>query len=290
MHHAKEAGSGQTAMFHPAMEVRAGSRLQLESDLRRALAADQFELRFQPIVSLDGGSIVGMESLLRWMHPVDGMVPPGRFIALAEETGLMVPLTRWVLARAVETLRRWQSEPAASDLYLSVNLSGRDLDEPGLSGFVADLLEGSALPTGALRIELTEGAVLRDFELAALRLGELHRLQVPLMLDDFGTGYSSLSYLHQLPFDFVKIDRSFIQRMGKPDGDTEMVRTIVELARHMRLGCVAEGIETDHEQALLRQVGCQFGQGFLYSKALPETEALRFVVDRPDARLGSSAG
>jgi EAL domain-containing protein (putative c-di-GMP-specific phosphodiesterase class I) len=190
----------------------------------------------------------------------------------------------------VETLRRWQSEPAASDLYLSINLSGRDLDEPGLSGFVADLLEGSALPTGALRIELTEGAVLRDFELAALRLGELHRLQVPLMLDDFGTGYSSLSYLHQLPFDFVKIDRSFIQRMGKPDGDTEMVRTIVELARHMRLGCVAEGIETDHEQALLRQVGCQFGQGFLYSKALPETEALRFVVDRPDARLGSSAG
>jgi Amt family ammonium transporter len=214
------------------------------------------------------------------MHPADGLVPPDRFIALAEQTGLVVPLTRWVLARAVDTLRKWQQEPATAGLYLSVNLSGRDLDDPPLCDYVRGLLRDSCLAPGSLRVELTEGAVLRDFETAARRLGELHDMEVPILLDDFGTGYSSLSYLHQLPFDFVKIDRSFVRCMAGPRSDTRMVRTIVDLARHMGIGSVAEGVETPRDEELLREAGCEYGQGYLYSWALPEADARRFVLAR----------
>jgi diguanylate cyclase (GGDEF)-like protein len=279
MNEAKAAGGERVVMFDSTMTGAAGSKLQLESDLRRAVGAGEFEVHYQPVMALDTGRLVGLEALLRWRHPRDGLVMPDRFIPLAEETGLIVPLTRWVLTESFRQLAEWRTQaPGIGDLYISVNLSGRDLDEPSLVDSVRELITANRLPPGSIRIEVTESSLMRDLARTAGQLEEFHRLEIPLLLDDFGTGYSSLSYLHSLPFDFVKIDRSFVRALSQPQGDHEIVRAIVDLTHCFGMQAVAEGIENVNDVTMLQGLGCEFGQGYHYSKALAATRVLPFVL------------
>lgn len=279
---AKAAGGEQVAMFDASMMERAGSRLQLESDLRRAFERGEFELQFQPVMRLDSGAFVGLEALVRWRHGIDGLIMPDQFIPLAEETGLILQITQFVLAEGVRQLAEWRKlSPEMGNLYLSVNLSSRDLEDPDLLLQVDELLTTHQLPPGSLRMEVTESGLIADLDRAAERLDALHRLEIPLLLDDFGTGYSSLSYLHRLPFDYVKIDRSFILPLASPQGDHEIVRAIIDLTHCFGMQAIAEGIESSGEAGVLRSLGCEFGQGYHYSRPLAAADVVPLVRAGP---------
>ena len=266
MYRAKSAGQGGFEVFDPAMHTLLVERLELEADLRRALDLDQLVLYYQPTVSLSSGRLVGVEALVRWRHPTRGLVQPGQFIGVAEDTGLIEPLGRWVLEeacrQAVEWSRRHADQPTLS---MALNISGRQLQHADLAEQVASALATSGLPPQALVLEMTE-SVLMEHTLENLRvLSALKELGVRIAIDDFGTGYSSLSYLHQFPVDILKIDRSFVERLSDPEQDAELVRTIVGLGQSLAMETVAEGIE-DYQQFLtLRRLGCNLGQGYHFS-------------------------
>ena len=249
------------------------------SDLRRALDQKQFVLYYQPEVDLATRKIVGLEALIRWNHPERGLIPPMNFIPVAEESGLILPIGDWVLQEACNQIQKWCLEDISHvTLRVGVNLSARQFSREGLADHVEALLIQAGISSRQLGLEMTESSIIPNVRIAMEVLGSLRRLGVSLLRDDFGTGYSSLSYLHSFPFDVLKIDRSFVNRMTEGEQPLQIVRTIIELARVMGMDVVAEGIETCQQYQLLRDMRCRFGQGYLFSRPLTAkavTELLR---------------
>jgi EAL domain-containing protein (putative c-di-GMP-specific phosphodiesterase class I) len=241
-----------------------------KSDLRQALDKKQFVLYYQPEIELTTRRIIGLEALIRWQHPDRGLIPPMDFIPFAEETGLILPIGDWGLSEVCNQMREWHAEdPELAGPRVCVNLSARQFSRHGLADHVEMLLRRTGVSSRELGLEMTESSLIPDPGTAMEVLGSLRRLGVSLLLDDFGTGYSSLNHLHSLPFDVLKIDRSFVTRMTEGEQPLQIVRTIVELARVMGMDVVAEGIETHEQYMLLRQLGCRFGQGYLFSRPVP---------------------
>ena len=249
-----------------------------KSDLRHALDKRQFVLYYQPEVELASRRIVGLEALIRWQHPERGVIPPMDFIPLAEETGLILPIGDWGLLEACNQIQKWcQEDPERMAPRVCVNLSARQFAREGLADHVEQLLRQSGISSRQLGLEMTESSLIPDAATALEVLSSLRRLGVSLLMDDFGTGYSSLHHLHSLPFDVLKIDRSFVARMTEGDQPLQIVRTIVDLARVMGMDVVAEGIETREQYNLLQQLGCRFGQGFLFARPAPAETVSRML-------------
>jgi EAL domain-containing protein (putative c-di-GMP-specific phosphodiesterase class I) len=245
-------------------------RLELETDLRHAVERGELCVYYQPIVDLETGRVCEVEALIRWQHPTRGMIPPLQFIPLAEETGLIVPIGRWILIEACRQTRIWQEEhPTLPPLTLSVNISARQLQHPTLVDEIAEVLVESGLNPGTLRLEITESVVMEDAESTAETLRELKQLGIELAIDDFGTGYSSLSYLNRFSVDAVKIDRSFVSQIGISSRDTTIIRAIVALAKSLQLSVTAEGIESAEQLQQITDLGCNRGQGFLLARPAP---------------------
>ncbi|MBW3552074.1 MAG: EAL domain-containing protein [Gemmatimonadetes bacterium] len=277
MYRAKELGPARYQIFDEAMHTHAVTLLQLETDLRLALERKEFVVHYQPVMQLASGELIGFEALVRWQHPNRGLLQPQAFLPVAEETGLIVPLGEWVLRAATRQLRIWREREASRrDLFMSVNISGRQFSHGDLVGVVRDVLEETGVPGPCLRLEITESVVMHNPTGAVRMLRQLREMGVGLCIDDFGTGYSSLSYLHDFPIDTLKIDRSFVARMTEMD-DHEMIATIVALARNMGLQAVAEGVETQEQLDRLRQLGPSSVQGFLFSSPLDEAAASAFL-------------
>jgi diguanylate cyclase (GGDEF)-like protein/PAS domain S-box-containing protein len=268
MYVAKSEGKDRHRQFDHAMHQAVVERMALQSELIRAIERHQLTLHYQPVVALGSGRLTGMEALVRWQHPERGLVPPGSFIPLAEQTGLMVPLGRWVLQAACRQLRQWQQAGIADGLDLAVNVSVRQLKEPGFVATVAEVLEQTGLDPGRTVLEITESLLMESIDTIIDVLHELRGLGVRLAIDDFGTGYSSLAYLVKLPVQLLKIDRSFITRLDDDANNATLVRSILELARDLRLQTVAEGIEQAHLAEELHRLGCDKGQGFYFSRPL----------------------
>ncbi|MET0460742.1 MAG: EAL domain-containing protein [Ilumatobacteraceae bacterium] len=266
LYEAKDAGRNRFEVFRPEMEVSMRSRYELELDLRAALAADQFVLAYQPIYNLDDLTIVGVEALVRWQHPVIGEIKPDDFIPLLEASGQIVEVGRWVLDEACAQMAAWRA--AGSDLTVSVNVSGRQLDHDGIVDDVRNALRSSGLPAGALTIEVTETALMRSIDETARRLRELKELGVLIAIDDFGTGYSSLAYLQRLPVDCLKIDRSFTEALTRSPESDALVRTLVQLGKDLGMSTLAEGVETTEQIDHLRGQQVTHVQGFLLARPL----------------------
>lgn len=280
MYRAKDRGKARCEIFDTAMHTRAVTLLRLESDLRRALEKDELCVYYQPIVSLASGELHGFEALVRWQHPERGIVAPDDFVPLAEETGLILPIGLRVLWDACNQLRKWQQYSLSNrDLIMSVNLSGKQLMQPDLIERIEEVLHESQINPWHLKLEITETVVMENPELAAVTLAKLRSLGVRLSIDDFGTGYSSLSYLNRFPVDTLKIDRSFVTSMNAADENLQIVKTIVTLAGNLGMQVVAEGVETEEQLEQLRSLKCQYGQGYLFSKALAATDADLFVLN-----------
>ncbi len=274
MYRAKAAGKARVVTYDESMGSEAGEALLLESELAAALDAGQLVLHYQPVVDLATERVVGFEALVRWEHPRLGLVPPDRFIPLAEETGLIVPIGRWVLETACATAARWQQAGGDHrDLTMAVNLSGRQLASDQVVDDVRDALAGSGLDPGSLVVEMTETALVTDPAAAAERLRALSDLGVRIAIDDFGTGYSSLAYLRQFPIDILKIDRSFVDTIAHPVDLPPIVRGLLDLGHTLDLEIVAEGIEHDVQREGLRLERCSLGQGFLFSRPVPAAQA-----------------
>ncbi len=256
------------------MHDRAVTLLDLETDLRRAIEREEFRVHYQPIVSLETSSISGFEALLRWQHPARGLVFPTEFIPVAEETGLIVPIGQWILDEACRQTRIWQEQIGADKpLAVSVNLSSKQFLQPDLVEQVNQMLLKTGLDPRSLKLEITESVLMENAAEATDRIGQLRDLGVELYMDDFGTGYSSLSYLHRFPVDTLKIDRSFISWVGAQDEDSEIVRTIVELAHNLHMEVVAEGVETEEQVSYLKALQCEYGQGYYFSRPLDAESA-----------------
>lgn len=288
MYRAKSKGKALYEVFAPGMIARALERLDLETDLRRAVERGEFRLHYQPIVWLKTGRISGVEALVRWEHPVRGLVPPDQFIPLAEETGLILPIGRWVLREACRQLREWQNRYRLSPpLFMSVNLSVRQFQQPGLMEDVMTILAETGLPPESLQLEITESVMMQDDEHNMAILQALKAAGVQLAVDDFGTGYSSLSYVKRFPIDTLKIDREFVRGVEAVQENTAIVRAVIAFGQALALGVTGEGIETAEQAAQLIALGCTRGQGFFYSPpvspAVIEAYLLRGDAGRPHA-------
>ena len=270
---AKTAGRGGAASYARTLETDGLSRLALEAELRAGLDRGEIVAFYQPIVRLRSGAIAGFEALCRWMHPRRGLVMPDDFLPLAEDMGLMPEIGRQMVAQAAVQLSSWLRAHEVPDLFISVNLSTEELDQPGLVDFVARQIREAGLPRGALKLEITEGHIMQNPEEAARVLHALRGVGASLALDDFGTGFSSLSYLTRLPFDTLKIDRYFVRTMAANEGSAKIVRSVATLGRELELEIVAEGVENASVAKRLLELGCDFGQGFGYAKALEPQEA-----------------
>ena len=268
MYRAKSAGRACYAMFDRAMHRDALARLQMETDLRHALERSEFRLAYQPVVSLRTGRITGAEALIRWQHPERGTVSPADFIALAEDTGLIVPIGEWVLREACCAVQRWPNSAERAPLTIAVNLSIKQFAQPLLVARIAEVIAESGLSADRVQLEVTESVIIDHPDAAKTVLESLKSLGVQVLMDDFGTGYSSLSYLHRLPLDGLKVDRTFVSRMDDDDRSLQLVRTVLHLAKSIGLGSVAEGVTTLVQLAELRQLECDFGQGYLFSAPL----------------------
>ena len=279
MYQAKDSGKDQAVVFTEDMREQAMMMLRLESELRVAIEHRQFEVHYQPVVDLVEGGVKGFEALVRWRHPERGLVFPGDFIHVAEETGLVVPIGMEVLDKALGQLAQWRSNLCREDLKINVNLSPNQLLQADLPQMVALALDKNKLPASVLRLEITESVLMESASIAGDQLAKLKSLGVDISLDDFGTGYSSLSYLHQFPIDSLKIDRSFVQHMEEKEDRLEIVRTIVLMAQTLNLEVVAEGVETWSQMASLKAMGCDAGQGYYYAKPLPPDEAEAFLTN-----------
>ena len=273
---AKSLGKSRYAVFTPELRARADSRRSLEADLRRALERDEFEVYYQPIVALQSERLLGFEALLRWQHPQHGLVSPAEFIPIAEDSGLITDLDRWVLAEASRQVANWRGL-FGLPLSLSVNVSAQQFDRDDLHLCVAEALEASGLRAENLRLELTESLLLEDSQSVCRQLHELKDLGVQLYIDDFGTGYSSLAYLQRFPVDTIKIDRSFVDRMLVAPEGVALIESMLGMARSLGLDVVAEGVETREQLLALRQLGCHYGQGYLFGRPVGAAATATFM-------------
>ena len=284
MYRAKESGKARYEIFDREMHARNMNLLQVETDLRHAVERNEFEVLYQPIVTLSTGAIHEFEALIRWRHPIHGLITPDEFVGVAEETGMIIEIGRWILDQACRQIAKWQRS-LSTQLSVSVNLSAKQLMHPSLTKQVIESLETTGLFPRQLKLEVTESTVMEHSEKALSVLRELNELGVMLSTDDFGTGYSSLSYLQKFPFDRLKIDRSFIDKMDEDAKSASIVKTILMLGENLGLEVVAEGIENEHQLARLRLLGCAFGQGYLFSRPAPAAEARSLIRDNFDEQL-----
>ena len=283
---AKSDPAKRHALFEPSMSRQTIERIDLENDLRGGIERGELRLHYQPLIDLATDRIVGFEALVRWQHPVRGLIPPLSFVPLAEETGLILPLGRWVLEQACRQARAWRdARPAGPPLFMSVNLSARQFAQPELVDQVREILDETGLDPAALEIEITESVLMDQSEAGVRTLRQLRETGVRLVLDDFGTGYSSLSYLRHLPLDTIKIDRTFVAGLDD-ETDRSIVDAVIALAHGLRISVVAEGIETETQAELLRGMGCDVGQGYLFARPLPAVEAGRLLSGRRSGRAG----
>jgi predicted signal transduction protein with EAL and GGDEF domain len=267
MYRAKAQGKARWEVFDQHMHASAVARLHLETELRRAIERNEFRLHYQPIVSLTDGSIRGFEALVRWQHPERGLLPPQEFIAVAEETGLILFLGKWVLHEACRQARAWQEQfPRTPPLTMSVNVSAKQFTQDNMLDQIAETVRATNVARDTLKLELTESVAMEDPERTRRLLLDLKDMGVHLSIDDFGTGYSSLSYLRRFPVDTLKIDRSFVMHMERNEENREIVRTIIGLARNLGMEVIAEGAETPEQVTALRDLSCQYGQGYFFSR------------------------
>jgi diguanylate cyclase (GGDEF)-like protein/PAS domain S-box-containing protein len=282
MYRAKDGGGARSKVFDSSMRAAAVARLELDTDLRKALEREEFLVYYQPIIEFGSGALHGFEALIRWNHPERGLLRPAAFLKAAEETGLIVPMGWWVLEHVCKQLAEWADpESPATALPVHVNVSAQQLALPELVDRVAGAVERAGTPAGLLHLELTESTMMENAEATVQTLHRLRESQVGLAIDDFGTGFSSLSYLHRFPTESVKIDRSFVSRMDKRGRDFDIVRTIIDLARDLSMRVVAEGIETEAQAAALRAMRCDCGQGYLFARPQPVEEATRLLLTQP---------
>ena len=285
MYRAKARGDGGHELYDPLMHIELVERLELEADLRRAVDAGELVLHYQPTVALTTGDIVGTEALVRWRHPTRGLIPPGEFIPIAEATGLIRPLGAWVLREACRQAAQW-NEGRETPLSISVNLSARQIKQgPELLHEVARALQMSGLSSDRLILEVTETVLMDHAEETLALLMQLKELGVRLALDDFGTGYSSLSYLQRFPFDVIKIDRSFVERLSGPARELQLVRMIISLGRGLQMETVAEGISDPAQFLALRRTGCELGQGFYFHRPAPAATITELLAETAESRV-----
>jgi diguanylate cyclase (GGDEF)-like protein/PAS domain S-box-containing protein len=285
MYLAKERGRARYEVYDERMRSTLVERLDIETALRRAVTRHELRVVYQPTISLDTGRIVGVEALLRWEHPERGLMVPSDFIDVAEETGLIVPIGMWVIEQACRQAQRWRAaRPEGEPLFVSVNLSGRQLDTPALIDNVADILLRTGLDPGLLGLEITESVVMRDPEVSTTALRALKDLGVRLAVDDFGTGYSSLAYLRRFPVELLKVDQAFVHGLGAESVDAEdraIVAAVVSLAHTLGMKAIAEGVETPDQLSELRALGCDMAQGFLIAKPITASAVDDLIARNP---------
>ncbi len=280
MYRAKMLGKARYEVFDATMRDRAVARLELETGLRSAIAREEFQVYYQPILSLKNNRITGFEALVRWQHPQRGLVAPAEFIPMAEDTGLIIPIGQWVLREACRQIRKWQAQfPADPPLTISVNLSPKQFAQLDLISQIERTLAETGLDAHSLKLEITESIIVEDAEGVNQMLAQLRARGVEVQIDDFGTGYSSLGQLHRLPIDTLKIDRTFISRIGHNGNGSEIVQTILTLAHDLGMKVVAEGVETTNQLAKLKHLECEFGQGFLFAKPLDGLAATDLLTE-----------
>ena len=290
MYQAKSGGKARYMVFDRKMSDRAAERLALETDLRHALEQNEFRVFYQPIVRLHDESIYEVEALIRWEHPEHGLIPPGRFIPIAEETGLIVPIGLWVLRESCRQVQAWREQFPDEQIGLSVNLSGRQFQHPELVEDVSRVLAETRLDPTALELEVTESVMMQDIDAAVEMLQQLKRLGLRVAVDDFGTGYSSLAQLRRLPVDVLKVDRSFIERLTESSEDEAIVRSVISLAESLNLDTIGEGIETFEQLGVLRSLHCRHGQGYYFARPVPG-DAMEAVLNAGRAgRVLAAAG
>jgi EAL domain-containing protein (putative c-di-GMP-specific phosphodiesterase class I)/GGDEF domain-containing protein len=276
--HARKQGRGACVVFDMPMHLQAVRRLKLEMEMREAIERKQFELFYQPIVDLPTGRLKAFEALMRWRHPEHGMVMPGEFIPVAEDTGMILQLGEFAAREAISQLARWQETfQAARNLQMNVNLSPTQLGFPGLFEMLAAELARTNVAPGAICLEVTESTLMQDKAAAAHTLRELRGMGVKIAMDDFGTGHSSLAYLHEFPIDMLKLDRTFVKRMCQDASGEAVVKAILQIARSFGLPMTAEGVETTREAFALVQMGCEFGQGYCFGRPAPAQQAERLL-------------
>jgi diguanylate cyclase (GGDEF)-like protein len=279
MYKAKSDGKARYAIFDASLQQHVADQLRLETELRRGLGSGEMRLEYQPIYALRGGRLTGFEALARWHHPERGVLEPASFIPLAEETGLIIPLGRWVLHEACRQMAEF-SRAGGKSLRMSVNISGRQVADPQFAVEVRQAIAETGISPGQLTLEVTESVLMDSQSEAVAMLRQLRAMGVALSIDDFGTGHSSLAYLAQLPIDQLKIDRSFIAPLGEGDARGEVVRAIMTLGRALSKQVLAEGIETPKQLSILQDLGCEVGQGFLLSRPLDAKAAVALVAER----------
>jgi EAL domain-containing protein (putative c-di-GMP-specific phosphodiesterase class I) len=279
MYHGKGQGKNRYQFFTAEMNRRAQERMALQTDLRRALERNEFVVHYQPKIRIGTGEVTGVEALLRWQKPEDGLVPPASFIPLAEETGLIVPIGEKVLRLACTQAKAWQAQGLPL-LPVAVNLSAIQLREEGLAGTVQGILTETGLDPAALELEITESAIMQESEKAIAMLQAMREMGIRITMDDFGTGYSSLSYLKRFPISSLKIDRSFVAEVLSNADDAEISRAIIAMAHGMKLKVVAEGVETAEQLEFLRREGCDEAQGYYLARPMPAEEFSRWFQTR----------
>ncbi|MGH2793816.1 MAG: putative bifunctional diguanylate cyclase/phosphodiesterase [Actinomycetota bacterium] len=289
MYAAKSHGKARYQVFEPSMHAVVVERLEIETDLQHAIERGELFLHYQPIVSLGDGRIVGTEALVRWQHPRRGLIAPGGIIPIAEESGLIVPIGRWVLREACRQAERWRSESPEHPLTVNVNVSAAEIERPDFVSHVMSVLDETRLDPGLLVIEITESTLMRDPESASALLDPLRRLGIRLAIDDFGTGYSSLSYLSRFPIDVLKIDRSFIVGLASGPEESALARAIVQIARTLKMQTIAEGIEHPEQVTRLLGLGCEMGQGYLLARPASPEEISALLAGREHV-FGQDAG
>jgi diguanylate cyclase (GGDEF)-like protein len=279
MYRAKELGKAQSVVFSQNLRVRAVNRLEMENELRQALANKEFELYYQPIIAIGTNHIMGLEALIRWRHPKRGLLPPVEFIPLAEESGLIIPIGKWVLNEACRQLKNWQDVFSNwRHIILHVNVSGKQLSQPDFVDVVLDAVQTNGLNPRDLKLEITESVLIENYDAANKAFEELKNLGIQLGIDDFGTGYSSLGYLQHFPVQTIKIDKSFISEVGKGGKETDIIRAMIVMAKDLGMDTVAEGVETKEQYDELERLMCPYGQGFLLSKPLDAVSVEKFFT------------
>jgi EAL domain-containing protein (putative c-di-GMP-specific phosphodiesterase class I) len=282
MYRAKDSGRARHEIFDSKMHSQILDRLEIENDLRRAIERDEFLVYYQPILALKTEKITGFEALMRWNHPDKGLISPVQFIPIAEETGLIVPMGEWVFQEACSQMFAWQSQfPNLEPLTITINLSGKQFREPNLLQKITEIIDRTGLEPKWVKLEITESMLMHNVDAVTLILCQLREMQIQLSIDDFGTGYSSLSYLQRFPVNTLKIDRCFIKQIEDNGGKSEIVEAIINLAHTLNMDVTAEGIETPRQLEQLKLLGCEQGQGFLFSKPVDKRSAAELL-----SRLG----